>query len=173
MSLYLRGAQEPVAFSGFASKRDAEILIKAWNKKDSRWEVIGQTRSDEKPTLRAGQWIGSPDLYHWKTEVALYDSNRPSLFCFWNDTCFDPWYEGVHDIKIRVVESGGIGNLVTFDEGGIQCALANLDKDKNFYEAAYACKSKQAPHMTLEMMLVFLRPIEPPRCKDEKAKALT
>jgi hypothetical protein len=127
------GPNSTIPVQGVARSASIQITVEAFNKATGVWDDIASTTSAATPTVSAGTWNGSPDLFFYSFSVQIPNP------CYWDASCSFP--AGDFTAKIRVRE-GPRDNAFyelrgAFDS--LSCAQGRLGNGEDFVSAGYNC----------------------------------
>ena len=136
-----RGA---VDFGGYARNASAVIVIQAKDKQTNGWVTI-----DVATAASVGTNYGGETLYGWS---ALDTDTTTTGGCIWGDPASPGCSIGAGGQgTFRVLEQGH-GQLTTFEDGGVECVVAQVESGTNWFTAGVNCSSAESPDLTLHTM---------------------
>lgn len=141
----------PFAVYGLASRKDATVIVKAYNYTTSRFEEVGRTRATGR-TYPANSFGASPEGHEWQGSVTLGDRywsfKRGPDYCKAVTTCSGSVCRTTTPLcaapvaRLRFEEPGAtLPTLMTFKQDGTQCMLDAMDRLGDFYLAVDSCAS--------------------------------
>lgn len=132
----------PTYFAGFAGAPGATVEVQVRNKSTNQWEVLSTATSNNNATV-----FGGRSVYHWSTNATILDFNLPNTFCRVTANCL-PQIGAT--ASVRVVEVGSsLGQLITFEDGGLDCTVDGVNAGEDLFVSAWDCRSPDSPELEL------------------------
>lgn len=130
-----------VDFYGYAEHGGATVDVLALDTQTNQWVPVGSAVAST-----IGTNYGGETLYAWNA-LNVDTISLPGQ-CYWGvgAACSIP--AGSASAKFRVREQGG-RTFVTFDDGGVECVIDQVESGVNWFTAATSCASDDLPTMTL------------------------
>lgn len=122
----------PQQFTGFASAPGATVELYAFDHSANAWESqpMATVTASSSPLNYGGRTI-----YPWTTSATIIDG--PSDWCRVSPSCSP----GHGTVRLQFREPGGqLGNLLTFDPGGVSCTMDAVSAGQDLFVAAWNCK---------------------------------
>ncbi|MEM9462216.1 MAG: hypothetical protein AAGF11_49130 [Myxococcota bacterium] len=119
-------------FEGFASAPNATIELQILNKATSQWETFATTTSSALVFTFGGQ-----DMYSWNIDTPVMDTSDPAHLCRLTPSC--SLQESTVFVRFEEID-GDFSPLMTFDDGGVQCTVNEVNNGADLLTAAWTCR---------------------------------
>lgn len=134
-----------ILFQGFASAPNATIELNILNKSTGEWETFATTNSGAVPTTFGGQ-----EMFSWSINTPVMDTTNPDHLCRLTPSC--SLQESTVFVQFEEID-GDFSPLMTFDSGGVQCTINEVNTGADLLTAAWTCKGTIFDQIAIPVIL--------------------
>lgn len=132
--------------AGYGTKPNVPITVAVRHQQNQSWDAIATVFTSSNK-----QTYGGDDFYPWSYGFVAQDVLDSTCYLSSDPDCRVA-QSNYAPVTLRFSQGGSqSGNLVTFEQGGLQCVIDRINQGESGMAAGFNCSGSQSPAITLQL----------------------